>query len=527
MRARRVPPDQPKPKISVVTVALNAASALPLTIESVLAQDYFNLEYVVVDGRSWDATSPVLRRYAERIDQLVVRADAGIYSAMNDALDDLAGDYVIFLNAGDTFYGEDAVSRMVDALVGRPDIFYGDHIYVDGRREHFKRAASFDWLARKLCLGAVDHAWHSAIPGHQATFASVELLRRLRFDTRLKVAADHEILFRAHAEGAVMQYVDELVAHYHSGGFSAAAGSRCQLENASIYRRFTTVPGVIDRLFFPAGSPFPPQTERTGFALGGLVDDGGADVRARTGGGEWVVRTGCLLSAPAMISTGIEIAGYNDVSEQGIDILHEGTPIGSVSVPKGSFRREASFLCPLPGSSIVIVRPWLSDGADTGPALGFALRTFRFWTEETVGRRRLAPGKTLGFRAAERADLIDILGAGWSDLEPTHLWSIGQECDLWLAATDEARSIRIDMAGNPHVPGGIQPVDIVVNGTVVLCHDFVHGERRQIDLDATGVPWQIGGINHILIRPDVVSAPPAQSGDTRELGVCVWDVSVR
>ena len=220
------------PGVSIVTIALNAAGALPLTLESAIAQDHGNIEIIVVDGASWDNTSSTLRRYESAIDRIVVAEDAGIYYAMNDALSYATKDYVIFMNAGDQFYCAQAVSRMMNARQNDPDVLYGDHIYVDRRLEFFKRAVPFELLMESLVDGVIDIAWIDRIPCHQATFFRTDLLRRLRFDTRLQVTADHDVLFRAYAVGARMQYVDEIVCHYFGGGLSAVAGERTRLEGA-------------------------------------------------------------------------------------------------------------------------------------------------------------------------------------------------------------------------------------------------------------------------------------------------------
>ena len=231
---------------TVVTIARNAASALPLTLESVIAQDYANLEIAVVDGMSWDGTGRVLDRYAPLVDSIVVEEDAGIYQAMNRAAERATKEFVIFMNAGDQFFCADAISRMVRGVNGEADIFYGNHIYDSARRELFRRAADFGLISDRLAAGAIAVDWLDAIPCHQATFTRSDLLRDLRFDTRLRVSADHELLFRAHEAGARMLYVDELVARYFGGGFSAAMGERTRLEGASVYRRFSDRPDLVD-----------------------------------------------------------------------------------------------------------------------------------------------------------------------------------------------------------------------------------------------------------------------------------------
>src|SRR6476661_1921876 len=87
-------------KLSVVTITLNAARDLPMTIESISGQDFRDFEYVIVDGQSWDSSHEIFRRYEDSIDRIAEVEDSGVYSAMNSALAHCKGQYVLFMNAG-------------------------------------------------------------------------------------------------------------------------------------------------------------------------------------------------------------------------------------------------------------------------------------------------------------------------------------------------------------------------------------------------------------------------------------------
>ena len=92
------------PLISVITVVFNGARTLEQTINSVLAQDYENVEYIIVDGGSKDGTLNIIRNYEEKIDCWLTESDKGIYDAMNKGLDITGGDWVLFLGADDALY---------------------------------------------------------------------------------------------------------------------------------------------------------------------------------------------------------------------------------------------------------------------------------------------------------------------------------------------------------------------------------------------------------------------------------------
>lgn len=90
-----------KPLISIITAVYNGKNELEGTIKSILAQNYDNLEYIIIDGGSKDGTLDIIRRYDEYIDFWISEADAGVYDAMNKGIDFSFGDWLNFINAGD------------------------------------------------------------------------------------------------------------------------------------------------------------------------------------------------------------------------------------------------------------------------------------------------------------------------------------------------------------------------------------------------------------------------------------------
>src|SRR5579864_8568492 len=102
-------------KISVITVCHNARQTIRDTIESVIGQDYPDIEYIVVDGASSDGTKEILSGYRNRIDRLVSEPDSGIYDAMNKAWKMATGDFIGFLHADDCFSHKGCVRRIAES----------------------------------------------------------------------------------------------------------------------------------------------------------------------------------------------------------------------------------------------------------------------------------------------------------------------------------------------------------------------------------------------------------------------------
>ena len=103
-------------KISIITTVYNNCSTIEDTIKSVLAQDYPNIEHVIVDGGSTDNTSAVIEKYRDQIGQYVSEPDKGPYDGMNKGVRMATGDVVGILNSDDFFTAPNVVSQLVAAF---------------------------------------------------------------------------------------------------------------------------------------------------------------------------------------------------------------------------------------------------------------------------------------------------------------------------------------------------------------------------------------------------------------------------
>ena len=166
--------------ISVVTINLNNAAGLEATIRSVLKQQYTALEFVVVDGDSTDGSKEVINKYADKIQQLLSEKDPGIYHAMNKGLAMASGDYVLFLNSGDTFYSTTALQQLMDGG-DNADIVYGNLMVCEGA-SHYERV-----YPEKLSFS---YFLMASLP-HPATLVKKTLFNTVGvFFEDIKIAAD-------------------------------------------------------------------------------------------------------------------------------------------------------------------------------------------------------------------------------------------------------------------------------------------------------------------------------------------------
>lgn len=131
------------PLISVITINFNNNSGLIRTSESVLKQSSKKeIEWIVVDGNSTDGSVEYLSEIQQHIDVLMVESDQGIYDAMNKGFNASSGDYVLFLNSGDTFHSADVIAltlgfiHEVESISGvRPQALFGDTQFVTPKGE--------------------------------------------------------------------------------------------------------------------------------------------------------------------------------------------------------------------------------------------------------------------------------------------------------------------------------------------------------------------------------------------------------
>lgn len=154
--------EPPRPKFTIATVTYNAAALIETTIKSIETQDYSNVEHVIIDGNSQDDTLTLIQHYLERNSisehrhEIVVRSepDDGLYDAMNKALQLATGDYILFMNAGDTFHSSTTLSQlaaMVRQSQEMPGVLYGHTDLVDenGRFLRHRRLAPPQHLSWK------------------------------------------------------------------------------------------------------------------------------------------------------------------------------------------------------------------------------------------------------------------------------------------------------------------------------------------------------------------------------------------
>ena len=198
-----------KPKFSIVTVCYNAGDKLYETINTALKQTYDNFEIIIKDGLSKDDSLTKVTK-DDRISVYSCK-DKGIYDAMNQAVEKITGDYVYFLNCGDSFYDEKVLEN-VAKYIGENEgkgIYYGD-TYKESTDSHVpmpKKVTAF------TC--------YRNIPCHQACFYHASLFKERGYDLEFKIRADYEHFLWCFFKKEVRPvHTGLVIANYEGGGFS-------------------------------------------------------------------------------------------------------------------------------------------------------------------------------------------------------------------------------------------------------------------------------------------------------------------
>ena len=127
------------PVISIITVCYNASREIEATLKSIKEQSFKEYEYIIVDGASKDTTLEVISQSGVVPNQLISERDKGIYDAMNKGLALAKGDYLMFLNAGDSLYSPQTLQTIAEVdKRDNPDVIYGDTAIVDAERNYLR-----------------------------------------------------------------------------------------------------------------------------------------------------------------------------------------------------------------------------------------------------------------------------------------------------------------------------------------------------------------------------------------------------
>lgn len=195
-------------KFSVITISYNNAEGLRKTMESVFSQTCADYEFIVIDGGSNDWSVDIIKNGEQKLSFWCSEADKGVYNAMNKGVSHAKGDYLIFMNSGDTFHGRDALSK-VAALQLTSDIVACQILRMDNGQ-----------LLRPYVDDVLVQLMQSTL-NHQATFVRRSVFDKCQYDERFKIVSDWKFWVEAiFFQGCSYQMLDLVVAEQDMSGIS-------------------------------------------------------------------------------------------------------------------------------------------------------------------------------------------------------------------------------------------------------------------------------------------------------------------
>lgn len=205
-------------KISIITITYNSAQTLEDTIKSVVSQDYPDLEYIIIDGKSKDRTLEIVSKYKDKISKVVSEKDKGLYDALNKGIQHATGDVIGLLHSDDLYAHDKVISNIAQKFTTDSSVegVYADLVFV--HRNDTNKAMRV-WESGAYKEGDFLKGW---MPPHPTFFVRKEVYQKFGgFNISLKLSADYELMLRLiHKNNIKLAYLNETIVKMRMGGVS-------------------------------------------------------------------------------------------------------------------------------------------------------------------------------------------------------------------------------------------------------------------------------------------------------------------
>jgi glycosyltransferase involved in cell wall biosynthesis len=202
-------------KISLITVVYNAENTIADCIESVIGQNFRNIEYIIIDGASTDGTIQIIQKYKHHLTHFVSEPDKGIYDAMNKGIKLATGDVVGILNADD-FFADNTVLSVIAGTFEKKNtnIIYGDLDYINAKGKVIRKWRSGKFTSKSFNLG-----W---MPPHPTFYCKRNLFEKFGlYSLNYGTAADYELMIRyLYVNKLTAAYINKVIIKMKTGGKS-------------------------------------------------------------------------------------------------------------------------------------------------------------------------------------------------------------------------------------------------------------------------------------------------------------------
>lgn len=216
------------PKVSIVTVVFNAKEYLKETITSVITQSFPNIEYIIIDGLSTDGTVEIIKKFDASISYWISEKDQGIYDAMNKAIEKASGEWILFLNAGDTFYSNDSIEKFLQDVNPDTELYNGAINFIDQSTNEGKIRVPY----------GLEKVWETIPCWHQASFIKTSLMKEYKYSLEYKIAGDHDFYLRCFNNNKKFQFTNNVIANMVAGGLHQQQAKLAYIESIKILAKY-------------------------------------------------------------------------------------------------------------------------------------------------------------------------------------------------------------------------------------------------------------------------------------------------
>lgn len=215
------------PLITVVTVTFNAEKFLEQTINSIVDQDYTNIEYIIIDGKSTDKTVNIIKKYSQYINYWLSEPDKGIYNAMNKAISLASGKYINFMNAGDIFSTKNTISKVIENIDDSVDLVYGDHYLINDKNKTYIKAKAIGDFFKGIPFC------------HQSLFTKTSILKDNKFNESYSIAADYDFILKSYIKKFKFKYLNFSISNFLEAGLSKKLILKSSIEALNVISNYT------------------------------------------------------------------------------------------------------------------------------------------------------------------------------------------------------------------------------------------------------------------------------------------------
>ena len=223
------------PLVTIITPCYNAETFIEKTIQSVINQSYKNIQYIIIDGGSSDGTHKILEQYKNKVSEIIIEKDDGMYTALNKGIERSEGEIIAYLNSDDLYF-HDTVFNAVNTFKSNPEIklIYGDLKVIDWNDEIL-----YDWIypnfrwqlfvSNNFCtIGQATSFWRKAV--HK----KVGL-----FDNKLKMAGDFDFFAKVGKEFKILK-INRFLACYrvHQNSLTNKGKLKNEIEIKTIHQKY-------------------------------------------------------------------------------------------------------------------------------------------------------------------------------------------------------------------------------------------------------------------------------------------------